>query len=325
MLRTQLCDMFDMDHPVMLAGMGGVSYHRVVAAVTEGGGIGTLGAAPMTPDQMDEEMAEVRKLTDGPFGVDLLTAMPGEMGPLVERVIRGGARLFVAGLGVPRDVVELCHDNGVLVANMCGKVRHALASIEAGCDLVIAQGTEAGGHTGLVATMPLVPQIVDAVDGRVPVVAAGGIVDGRGHAAALSLGAAGVWIGTRFIATPEARTVDGYKEKLLATAEDGTVVSRAYSGKPMRVVRSEYVGRYERGEAELQPFPDQMLQSIVDGALHLGGDIATPVDPDLECYPAGQGVGAIDELIGAAELVGMIVDEAEAALTSASSFVVTPA
>ena len=93
--------------------------------------------------------------------------------------------MFVAGLGIPRDAIDLCHERGVLVASMCGKVRHAVAAVEAGCDLVIAQGTEAGGHTGQVATMPLVPQVVDAVDGRVPVVAAGGIVDGRGLAAAL--------------------------------------------------------------------------------------------------------------------------------------------
>src|SRR5205823_7144952 len=111
--------------------------------------------------------------------------------------------VFVAALDVPREVIELCHANNVLVANMCGKVRHATAAVEAGCDLVVAQGTEAGGHTGTVATMPLVPQVVDAVGDRVPVVAAGGIFDGRGLAAALALGADGVWLGTRFIATPE--------------------------------------------------------------------------------------------------------------------------
>src|SRR5207244_5939484 len=108
--------------------------------------------------------------------------------------------------------------------NMCGKVRHAVAAVEAGCDIVVAQGTEAGGHTGQVATMPLVPQIVDAVGERVPVVAAGGIFDGRGLAAALALGADGVWIGTRFIATPEARATPGYTDTLVRTAEDGPVL-----------------------------------------------------------------------------------------------------
>src|SRR5947209_9448912 len=137
--------------------------------------------------------------------------LPGDMPAQVEKVIAGGASVFVAGLGVPRDVIDLCHRHGLLVINMCGKVDHARRAVEAGCDVVVAQGTEAGGHTGQVATMPLVPQIVDAVGARVPVVAAGGIFDGRGLAAALALGADGVWVGTRFIATPEARAVNGYK------------------------------------------------------------------------------------------------------------------
>ena len=184
MLATRLTEILDCDHPVMLAGMGGVSYSALVAAVSDAGGFGTLGAAPMGLDRMKTEMAEVRSSTERPFGVDLLTALPAGLEEQVEAIIAGGASVFVAGLGVPRDVVELCHRSGVLVVNMCGKVRHAIAAVEAGCDIVVAQGTEAGGHTGTVATMPLVPQIVDAVGGRVPVVAAGGIVDGRGLAAA---------------------------------------------------------------------------------------------------------------------------------------------
>src|SRR4029079_15194437 len=135
-------------------------------------------------------------------------------------------------------------------------VRHAIAAVEAGCDIVVAQGTEAGGHTGKVATMPLVPQIVDAVGAQVPVVAAGGIVDGRGLAAALALGADGVWIGTRFIATPEARAVIGYKEALVGLAEDGTVVSRAYTGKTCRVVGNDWTRHYEEHPEQLAPFPE---------------------------------------------------------------------
>ena len=163
----------------------------------------------------------------------------------MEKIIEGGASVFVAGLGVPTEVVDLCHRHGLLVINMCGRVDHARRAVDAGCDIVVAQGTEAGGHTGLIATMPLVPQIVDAVGDRVPVVAAGGISDGRGLAAALTLGADGVWVGTRFIATPEARAVLGYKDALLATAEDGTTISRAYSGKTMRVVRNSYTAYYD--------------------------------------------------------------------------------
>ena len=138
---------------------------------------------------------------------------------------------------------------------MCGKVRHAVAAVAAGCDLVVAQGTEAGGHTGTVATMALVPQVVDAVGDRVPVVAAGGIVDGRGLAAALTLGADGVWIGTRFIATPEAWGTPGYKERLLEMHEDDTVVSRAFTGKTCRVNRNAYTNEYDRRRPRDQAVP----------------------------------------------------------------------
>jgi enoyl-[acyl-carrier protein] reductase II len=185
-------------------------------------------------------------------------------------------------------------------------------AVEAGCDLVVAQGTEAGGHTGQVATMPLVPQIVDAVGGDIPVVAAGGIFDGRGLAAALALGADGVWIGTRFIATPEARSVTGYKDALIQTEEDGTTISRAFSGKTMRVVRNQYTTFFEENADQLSPFPAQLSRSINDGAFHLGGGENTAgVDPDRECYPSGQGVGAIQTLVPAASLVAQIASQAE--------------
>jgi len=314
-MRTRLTDALQIEHPVMLAGMGGVSYHKLVAAVSEAGGFGCLGASAMSQDEMVDEIRKVRELTDKPFGVDLLTALPEQMMTNVEHVIREGAQVFVAGLGVPRDAVKLCHDNNVLVANMCGKVRHAVAAVEAGCDLVVAQGTEAGGHTGTVATMPLVPQIVDAVGDRVPVVAAGGLFDGRGLAASLALGADGVWIGTRFIATPEARSTPGYKDALLRTAEDGTAISRAWTGKTLRAVRNKTVQYYEENPESLKPFPEQMFAALQEGTLHLtGGDEAAGVDPDRECYPAGQGIGAIDELVPAGELVRRFVAEAEAVI-----------
>src|SRR5690606_4701823 len=198
MLSTRLTEALQIEHPVMLAGMGGVSYHRLAAAVSEAGGFGCLGASTMSEDQMRDEIAAVRRTTDKPFGVDLLTALPAGLEDRVRDIVAGGATAFVAGLGVPREVVDLCHESGRVVVNMCGKVRHAVAAGGAGCDIGVAQGTEAGGHTGRVATMALVPQVVDAVGDRVPVVAAGGIVDGRGLAAALALGADGAWIGTRF-------------------------------------------------------------------------------------------------------------------------------
>ena len=314
-MRTRLTELLGVAHPVMLAGMGGVSYHRLVAAVSAAGGFGCLGASTMTTDQMVEEMQAVRKATDQPFGVDLLTAMPGDLVAQVERIIDEGASVFVAGLGVPAEAVALCHRHGLLVVNMCGKVDHARRAVDAGCDIVVAQGTEAGGHTGQVATMPLVPQIVDAVGDRVPVVAAGGIFDGRGLAAALALGADGVWVGTRFIATPEARAVLGYKDALVASREDATVISRGYSGKTMRVIRNAYTDHWAERPDELEPFPAQAARAMREGVFHLGGDEGTRgVDPARECYPAGQGTGAIDTLVPAGELVARFVAQAEAAL-----------
>lgn len=322
-IKTRLTETLGIDHPVMLAGMGGVAYAPLAAAVSAAGGIGTLGAATMDDERMLAEMADVARLAPGkPFGVDLLAAIPADMVSQVEKIIAAGATLFVSGLGVPRDVIDLCHSSGVLVASMCGKVRHAVAAVEAGCDIVIAQGTEAGGHTGLVATMPLVPQIVDAVGERVPVVAAGGIYDGRGLAASLALGADGVWIGTRFVATPEARTAIGYKEALLGMAEDGTTVSRAYSGKPMRVIANEYTRHFEANPGDLEPFPSQLLRSMGDGAMHLQQGPEEPsIDTERECYPTGQAAGGIEDLVPAADLVAQIVREAEVELRRLGSMV----
>jgi enoyl-[acyl-carrier protein] reductase II len=197
---------------------------------------------------------------------------------------------------------------------MCGKVRHAVSAVASGVDFVVAQGTEAGGHTGVIATMSLVPQVVDAVGDKVPVVAAGGLFDGRGLAASLALGADGVWIGTRFIATPEARAVNGYKDTLLDIAEDGTVISRAYTGKTCRVVRNEWTNYYEQHPEELQPFPQQAIASATAGVNHLGGVDGLQVEVNKEFMPCGQGVGAIHSLIPAADIVESMVAEAERAI-----------
>jgi enoyl-[acyl-carrier protein] reductase II len=311
-MKTRLTEMLHIEHPVMLAGMGGVAYSALAAAVSNAGGYGCLGASTMSRERLSHEIAATRALTSKPFGVDLLTAFPETLKHNVELLIEGGASTFVAGLGVPAHVIELCHDHGVLVVSMCGKVEHAKRALDAGCDLVVAQGTEAGGHTGTVATFPLVPLIVDAMNGAIPVVAAGGIFDGRGLAAALSLGAAGVWIGTRFIATPEARALPGYRETILESREDGTVISRAFSGKTMRVLRNDTTDRYDADPSLLKKFPDQLAVAFNDGTFHLGGDENTPgIDPRREGYPAGQAVGAITSIVPARDIVRSIVDEAQ--------------
>jgi enoyl-[acyl-carrier protein] reductase II len=319
-MKTRLTEMLHIEHPVMLAGMGGVAYSALAAAVSNAGGYGCLGASTMSSERLAREIAATRELTTKPFGVDLLTAFPDTLTHNVELLIEGGASTFVAGLGVPSHVIDLCHDHGVLVVSMCGKVEHAKRALDAGCDLVVAQGTEAGGHTGTVATLPLVPLIVDAMDGAIPVVAAGGIFDGRGLAAALSLGAAGVWVGTRFIATPEARAIPGYRESILETREDGTVVSRAFSGKTMRVLRNDTTDRYDADPALLKKFPDQLAIAFNDGTFHLGGDEhTTGIDPRREGYPAGQAVGAITSIVPAGDIVRSIVEEAQRVIDALSA------
>jgi enoyl-[acyl-carrier protein] reductase II len=303
-MRTRLTELLDIEFPVMLAGMGGVSYHHLVAAVSEAGGLGTLGASTMQDGELAREIDGVKSLTQKPFGVDLLTALPHTLERDVDLIIKSGARVFVAGLGVPRDIIERLHSHGVIVGSMCGKVRHAVAAVESGCDFVVAQGTEGGGHTGTVATIALVPQVVDAVGKKVVVVAAGGLYDGRGLAASLALGADGVWIGTRFIATPEA----------LATGEDGTVITRSYTGKTCRVVRNEWTNDFEKHPETLLPFPQQAIASMKAGVNHLGYPVGTKVDVEREFMPAGQGVGAINELVAAGDLVRSMVREAQETL-----------
>jgi enoyl-[acyl-carrier protein] reductase II len=159
--------------------------------------------------------------------------------------------------------------------------------------------------------MALIPQVVDAVGDKVPVVAAGGLFDGRGLAASLALGADGVWVGTRFIATPEARAVQGYKEVLLGTPEDGTVISRGFTGKTCRVIRNDWTAYYEEHPEELQPFPHQAIHAMKENANHLGAPSDTIVDVKREFMPAGQGVGAITSVIPAGQIVRDIVADAE--------------
>jgi enoyl-[acyl-carrier protein] reductase II len=304
-LCTPICEMLDIEVPVFLAGMGGVAYADVCAAVSNAGGFGTLGMAVSTPEGIRDEMRLVRSKTDRPFGVDLLAALPEAMMASIDVIIDEGASAFIAGLGVPEPVIERCHAAGVKVMSMCGKVSHAVHAEQAGCDVVVAQGTEAGGHTGRIGGIALIPQIVDAVD--IPVLAAGSLVDGRGLAAALAFGADGVWMGTRFIASHEARAGEGYKKRIAEISSADTTVSRCYSGKPMRVIRNAYVDDWENRPDEISPFPAQMTYSIREGVLNMASD---DLDPDRACLPCGQGAGAIHEISSCQEIVDRVMREA---------------
>jgi enoyl-[acyl-carrier protein] reductase II len=343
-LRTPLCDLLGIEQPIFAAGMGGVSMAPLAAAVSKAGGFGVLGATFCTPDELRAEIRAVRAVTDRPFGVDLL--IPGDIPPdlsqhaippfpaflkdLLPEVdgLHGAppppltlelARAQVAvtleervpvlcsALGTPPWLVQECHAAGTKVMSLVGNVRQARRLEAMGVDIVIAQGSEAGGHVGTVTTLVLVPQVVDAVG--VPVLAAGGIADGRGVAAALVLGAQGAWIGTRFIATLEATAHENHKKGILAADEDGTVVSRSYTGKPSRVLRNRFTDRWKGHEGEILPMPWQRIwvEPLVAPAKAAGR-------VDLANFPTGQVASGIVDIPAAAEVFARLVAEARRAL-----------
>ena len=311
MLHTPLCDHLGIRYPIVLAGMGGVSMHRLVAAVSNAGGLGVIGAATLDAAQLRREIRKTRELTDKPFAVDLLAPIPDMIRPQMQVVFDEQVRIFVAGLAVPRDFIEEMHDRGMIVIVMIGKVRHALKAAQAGADIVAAQGTEAGGHTGEIGGLALIPQVVDAV--RIPVLAAGGIADGRGVVAALALGAQGAVVGTRFIATPEAQAAPQYRDAIVRSGEADTVRTRCYTGKPARTIRNSYTDEWERHADQIQAFPAQIIHSMQEGVMDYMG-VAGGADPERSFMPAGQGMGMIRAVKPAAEVFVEIVQEAERVL-----------
>ena len=314
-LKTELCSMLNIQHPIMLAGMGGVSYAEVAAAMCNAGGYGVLGMAGTDAPFIADQIAKVKELAPGkPFGVDLLAAQPESLEAAVDVIIDGGADSFVAGLGVPMPIMKKLKDAGVKVMVVGGAVKHAVKAEQAGCDAVILQGGEGGGHTGLVGTMPLVAQAVEAVN--IPVIAAGGIYDGRGLAAALSLGAVGVWMGTRFIASEEAHAAQSYKDAVVGAGDVDTTRTRCYSGKPMRCRTNEYIKDWESRPEDIQPFPLQAMHSVQTDVIGgIGGVVdEARLDPDKSCFAMGQSAGGVTEVLSVADIVDNIMREAEAAI-----------
>ncbi len=311
-LRTPLCDLLKVEHPIMLAGMGGVSYAELAAAVSNAGGYGVLGMAGQTPEFVRDQMRAVRKLTDKPIGVDLLAASPESLTASIDHIINEGASSFIAGLGIPMPIMERLKKAGLNVMVVCGAVKHAVKAEQAGCDAVICQGGEGGGHTGLVGTMPLVAQAVESV--KIPVVAAGGLYDGRGLAAALALGAQGVWMGTRFIASVEAHAGAMYRDTIIEASDESTIRTRCYSGKPMRVKKNPYVEDWESRPQDIQPFPAQAMLSSRAGVMGgIGGQIEG-LDEDRSCFAMGQSAGGVRDILPAGDIVRRILAEADEAI-----------
>jgi enoyl-[acyl-carrier protein] reductase II len=309
-LHTPLCDRLGIRYPICQAGMAFVARSTLAAAVSEAGGLGVLAAAHATPAELRREIRRVRERTDRPFGVDVLFAtirasaeteqFTDAVKGWIDVTLEERVPVLIAGLGNPGPVTADAHRLGITVMALAGNVKQARAHAANDVDVIIAQGHEAGGHTGRIGGLVLVPSVVDAVAPR-PVLAAGGIADGRGLAAALALGAAGIWIGTRFIATPEAHGHDNYKGKIVAIDEEGTVVSRGSSGKPCRLIRNNFTREWEGRAAEIQPFPVQFERVGRPAA------VRAREEGDIENGSAACGQSAA--LIGAITPVREVIDD----------------
>ena len=369
-LRTKLCDMLDIEYPILSAGMGpsligektGATVELVVA-VSEAGGLGVLGAAGFTVEQMRDEIREIKKLTGKPFGVDLLLpktqveagdqpfqegttyeladiikGLPkphyewvmkvkedldlpditatGKSGSTVSRphaaikvCIEEGVPLFCSGLGNPGFMVADAHAAGVKVLGIAGNTKNVRRIAESGVDLVVAQGHEGGGHTGRVGSLALWPQAVDAA-APTPLLAAGGIGDGRGLAAALAIGCVGVWVGTRFLASEEGGCLPIQKEAIVEATDEDTRRSYLYTGKTSRTVYSKFHDLWEVSGLDPLPFP---VQGILASAVV---DMLNQAEKKEYMGPfSGQVSGLIKEIKPAAEILNDMVEEAVDILT----------
>ncbi|HEX2173086.1 MAG TPA: nitronate monooxygenase, partial [Dehalococcoidia bacterium] len=346
-LRTALCDLLEIEYPILQAGMQYVARGPLAAAVSAAGGLGVIGAAGMSGRELEAEIRLVRSRTDRPFGVDIilpagvpekvtddlppdfrypeaLDDLRWELGirrgevpirPLasadlireqIEVIFDHRVPVLVSGLGNPASLVPRARELGMKVMALVGTVRAARRVAAGGADVVVAQGHEAGGHTGQVTTMILVPQVVDAVRPTL-VAAAGGVADGRGLLAALMLGASGVWLGTRFIAATESHAHETWKQRVVDAASEDAQVTKYLTGKPNRSIRNRIVDVLEGSGNPPLPFPQQQLliEDIVLTARDTG-------HADLMRLASGQTVGLIGEVKPAGEIIREIVAQAEA-------------
>jgi nitronate monooxygenase len=355
-ITTDLTKRLQITHPIVQAPMaGGGDTPRLVAAVSEAGGLGSIGAAYLNPQQIIETAKAVRSLTSRPFGINLFAPLPvpeaKDTRRPIERVtpfyselglpppaapappayafadqlaacVESGAAVFSFTFGmVPAGAIDSAKKRALFVAGTATTVEEAIALEKAGVDAIVAQGSEAGGHRGsfagpfetsMVGTIALVPQVRDAV--RVPVIASGGIMDGRGIAAALALGASAVQLGTAFLTTDEAGAAECYKQALLGAREDSTRVTRAFSGRPARGIVNRFMQEVEKDPEAILPFP---LQNALTRPLRTAAAKAGRAE-FLNLW-AGQGT-RMARRAPAAQLVARLASETEAALARLARF-----
>lgn len=302
-IKTEITELLGIEYPVIQGGMAWVAEYHLASAVSNAGGLGIIGAASAPPEVVREQIKKARELTDKPFGVNVMLMNPNA--PEVAQVVaEEGVKVVTTGAGNPAKFMELWKNAGIKVIPVVASVAMARMMEKAGADAVVAEGTESGGHIGSATTMTLVPQVVDAVN--IPVIAAGGIGDGRGFAAAMMLGAKAVQMGTRFIVAKESIVHANYKERVIKAKDIDSEVTGRSTGHPIRVLRNKMTREYLKMEAKGVGLEE--LEMLTLGSLRkavIEGDV---VDGSLM---AGQIAGLIGKEQTCKEMIEEIMNEAE--------------
>jgi len=316
MIRTPVCDLLGISHPVFLGGMASASAAKLTAAVSEAGGLGTVGATPMSAQEVKSTCTAIREVTEKPFALNYLIFRLQEEGFAAGLAERPAVMAFAWARREEalKPYFDRAHGAGCRVMFMAGRVDEARRAVDAGADVIVAQGSEGGGHVGWMCAMPLVPMIVDAV-APVPVLAAGGIADGRGLAAALCLGAQGALMGTRFLATEESPLPQSFKEVIVRSGGHDTILTeipdiasgQVWPGAMARAWRNRFIERWAGREWELRQNRAEVFAAVQE-ARKRG-------DPEEASILIGQDAGLVRSILPAAEVVRRVVEEAEAILS----------
>lgn len=300
--KTRITEMLGIEHPIFQGGMAWVANADLAAAVSNAGGLGIIGAGNAPPEWLEKEIKRLKELTDKPFGVNIMLLSPF-VDDIIELLKKERVPVVTTGAGSPQKVIDALKPLGTKVIPVIACVAHAKRVEKQGADAVVAEGTESGGHIGELTTMVLIPQIVDAVN--IPVVAAGGIADGRGFAAALALGAEGVQMGTRFVCAEESPAHVKYKERIVKAGDRDTVVTARITGHPVRCLKNKLSREFDKLEAERAPIEE--FEKLGTGRLK-----AAVVDGDVEwgSVMAGQIAGLVRDIKPAKEIIEEIIEEA---------------
>ncbi|MEY8302913.1 enoyl-[acyl-carrier-protein] reductase FabK [Anaerosalibacter bizertensis] len=312
MFNTKICDILDIECPIIQGGMAWVATHELAQAVSNAGGLGVIAAGAAPVEVVRDEIKKLKKNTDKPFGVNIMLMSPFAE-DIVELVCEEKVPVVTTGAGNPGKYMDKFKSNGIKVVPIVPSVALAKRLERQGADALIVEGTEAGGHIGELTTMSLVPQVVDVVD--IPVIAAGGIADGRGFLAALSLGAEGIQMGTRFVCSTECIAHDNYKRKIVKAKDRDAIVTGRSTGYPVRVIKNRFSKEYIKLEKEEVPFEE--LEELGAGRLRLAvkeGDI------DNGSLMAGQISGMIKDIKSCEEIINDIIKDAEKELNKLYSF-----